>query len=101
MSENLVSLGEGGKVIFLKKVSIKPGKKSNIKPGNERRILLHKPIAVGHPVVERRVSTRARTEGIPLGYQKTTEIQKIHESTNGVFTIETETSIYKVVFDLK
>ena len=77
MNENLVSLGEGGKVISLEKDSIKPGKKSNIKPGSVRKILLHKPIAIGHPVVERRFSNRARTEGIPLGYQKTTKIQKI------------------------
>lgn len=101
MNESLVSLGEGGKVISLEKESIKLGKKSNIKPGSIRKILLHKPIAVGHPVVERRFSDRARTEGIPNGYQKTTKIQKINESTDGKFTIETETSIYKVVFDLK
>lgn len=101
MKENLVSLGEAGKLISLEKDSIKPGKTSHIKPGNVRKILLHKPIAIGHPVVERRFSNRARTEGIPLGYQKTTKIQKIDESNDGKFTIETETSIYKVVFDLK
>lgn len=101
MEEVLVSLGQAGKIILLEKDSIKPGKKSKIRPGNVRKILLHKPIAVGHPIVERKFSNRQRTEGVTLGYQKTTGIQKIEESNDGHFIVETETSIYKVTFDLK
>lgn len=100
MKDPLVSVGEAGAEILLRKKSFKPGLTSKIRPGNEREFILHKPIAVGHPIVERKISTQARTEGIPLGYQKTTLVKKIYELPNGKFALETETSVYEVVFKI-
>lgn len=97
-SELLVSVGQAGKKVSLVKKSIKSGLKSNIKPGNKREIVLHKPIAVDHPVVERKYSHRARTEGVALGYQKTTKVQAIRHIKEQDFLIETETSFYKAIF---
>ena len=98
IEENLTDLGLSGKVVILTKDLIKDGKTSTIKPGKARTMVLHKPLAVGHPVVERKLSTRSRTEGIPMGYRKTSNIQKITKSTDKMFTIETVTSFYSVIF---
>lgn len=96
--EVLVSLGESGNKVKLIKKSIKTGSKSNIKPGKERLITLHKPISVGHPIVSRKISSRARTEGVIMGYQKTTIILNVEEKSDGSFILETETSFYEVMF---
>ncbi len=93
----LLSVGQPGDQVILKKVSTKPGHHSNIKPGNQRRIVLKKPMAIGHPVIEKIISDRQKTEGVALGFQKTTNILAITQTDDG-FSLETETSFYDVSF---
>lgn len=97
MDNLLVSIGQAGDKILLVKQSFKNGHTSDIKPGKERTIILHKPMAIGHPVTERKISDKAKTRGVLLGYQKTSNIINITNKNNS-FILETETSFYKVEF---
>jgi hypothetical protein len=94
----LLSVGQQDDRVVLTKKSIKPGFHSNIKPGNKRGFVLKKPLAIGHPVIEKIISDRHRTEGVALGFQKTTTILAINQNDNG-FSLETETSFYDVIFE--
>jgi len=99
MNDDLLTVGKKGDKLLLTKTQIKPGCTSGRRVGKVLDIMLGKPIACGHPVVNLNKSSRQRTMGMLVKHKQTSNVQKITatEETNE-FMVETETSIYFVHF---
>lgn len=94
-AESLESFGFRGQKVVLKKICIKEGCNTKVKPGKIKKIVLASSIGRGIAVKALREVFSARDGVKKKSAEKTTTVTDIKKSGNQVL-VETTTSIYEV-----